>query len=389
MKHFLLLSLFILLFEWNTQAQINNHLLESNIELNDSIQESLCLDVYSNTFFKNNEYFNDIVTGYTLFGTQLKTQLAYNINPHVRIQAGLYARKDFGNETITHIAPLLSIKLQKNGYSLLMGNLEGNVSHRLIEPLYDYERFMLKHVENGLQIKMDRKKIWADTWMNWEVQQYVNSTFQEQFSAGHSSMTKLYTNEQKGYSFTLPIQLLVSHKGGQLDIDTTPLKTIANVATGLVFQYKNKQQNQLLKTIDVNFYLTHFNDLSPTKTLRYTKGNGLLANVQAMSKYDIGAALCYWSGSQYIASRGATLFQSEASIYGKQGYAEATRQLLFLRLLYQRRIFDALNVDVRFEPFIDLNKQTFEYSYSVYLTYKKDFTLINLSNGKKRKNLQQ
>jgi hypothetical protein len=39
-------------------------------------------------------------------------------------------------------------------------------------------------------------------------------------------------------------------------------------------------------------------------------------------------------------------------------------------------------VDIRFEPYYDLGNQLFEYSYSIYLTYKKDFSLINLMKRK-------
>ncbi len=378
MRKYVFLFLLIVATVNIAKAQINNALLESNIDLNDSMRESVCLLVDNNTFFKNNEYFHKITTGYTLFGTQLKTALAYIVNPHVRIQAGIYARKDFGNEKLTAVAPLLSIKIQKNGYSVIMGNLEGNVSHRLAEPIYNDERVILNNLENGLQIKIDRKKIWADTWMNWEVQQYLHSTYQEQFSAGHSSKIVLYANDKKGFECRLPLQLLVSHKGGQLDIDTTPLKTIANMGTGLVVEFKNPDEHKFLKCLSANYLYTYFNNLSPTKTLSYKQGNGSYVNVNAVSKYDIGTSVGYWSGKEYISSRGGDLFQSVASIYGKQGYTEQDRSLLFFRFFYQHKVFDAVNVDVRFEPYLDLNNQFFEYNYSVYFTYKKEFTLVKL-----------
>jgi len=208
-----------------SDAQISNTLLENTIELNDSMQESVGLSIFSNTFFKNNEYFDKIAQGYTLFGTQLQTELAYIINKNIRIQAGVYARKDFGNDQFTKVAPVLSVKLQTKGYSVIMGTLEGNVAHQLSEPLYDYERLILHPIENGLQIKVDKKKIWADTWINWEVQEYLNSTYQEQLSVGHSSKTILYQTK-KGLQIKWPLQFLFTHTGGQIDLDRTPIKTL-------------------------------------------------------------------------------------------------------------------------------------------------------------------
>ena len=382
-KTALVLACFILLSILKADAQINNTLLENTIELNDSMHESVGLSVYSNTFFKNNEYFDKIAEGYTLFGTQLQTELAYIISKNVRIQAGVYARKDFGNDNFTKVAPVLSVKLQKNGYSVIMGTLEGNVAHQLAEPIYDYERLILNHLENGLQIKVDKKKIWSDTWINWEVQEYLNSTYQEQLSVGHSSKTILYENK-KGLQIKWPAQFLITHKGGQIDLDTTSLKTLSNFATGIILRYQNPNPKGFIKSVTSENYITYFKELSPTKVMNFHEGSGLFANVNITSKYDIGASAGYWSGKNYLSSRGGDLFKSEASIYGQPGFIEPKRSLLFIRFLYQRRIFDALNVDVRFEPYFDLNENYFAYSYSVYFTYKKDLTFFNLTNGKRR-----
>ncbi|MBK9300434.1 MAG: hypothetical protein IPN14_07445 [Bacteroidetes bacterium] len=110
-KHVLLFLIF--LTSKTLWGQINNQLLETNIAVNDSLQQKVLLNVQSNNFFKNNEYFNLIATGYTLMGSQLATQLAYLPNPYVRIQAGVFMQKDFGNDTMLLARPLLTCKLQK------------------------------------------------------------------------------------------------------------------------------------------------------------------------------------------------------------------------------------------------------------------------------------
>ncbi len=361
-------------------AQINNQFLENHIEVSDSLQKKVLLSVQSNNFFKNNEYFGKISTGYTLMGTQLGAQFAYLPHSNVRIQGGAFLQKDFGNDTSLLVRPILTCKLQKNGYSVLFGTLEGNVSHRLIEPLYNYERLISNPIENGLQIKIDKQKIWSDTWLQWEVMQYIGSTYQEQFSVGHHS--DIVIAKSKKWELSLPVQFLVSHKGGQIDVDTTPLKTIANAAIGFRFQYKSNENGNFVKSFITENYLAIFNDLSPTKTLNFHQGSGLYFNATVNSKYDIAASLGYWNANNYLASRGGYLFQSEASAYGTQGYVQANRNLFFFRLLYARKVFDVLDINVRFEPYYDLGASTFEYSYSVYFTYKSDLTLFNVTKRK-------
>ena len=375
------LILLILLFTGQAiRAQINNQFLENTIQVNDSLQQKVLLNIQSNNFFKNNEYFGKISTGYTLMGTQLGTQIAYLPNSFLRIQGGLFFQKDFGNDTNLLVKPILSCKIQKNGYSVIFGTLEGNIAHRIIEPLYNYERFISNPVENGLQIKIDKKKIWSDTWLQWEQMQYPGSTFQEQFSVGHH--TDFSIVKQKQWEVSLPIQFLVSHKGGQIDIDTTPLKTIANAAIGFKVHFNSKNEGTFIKSLSTENYFSIFNDLSPTKTLTFKQGNGLYLNATAISKYDIAASIGYWKATQFLASRGAYLFQSEASIYGTPGYVQTNRNLLFFRVLYARKVFDVLDVNVRFEPYYDLDAATFEYSYSVFFSYKSDFTLFNVNKRK-------
>src|SRR5215216_4112646 len=97
LKYILVFILFI--SGKNIFAQMNNQLLENEIVVNDSLQQKVLLSIQSNNFFKNNEYFGNIIKGYTLMGSQLGAQVAYLPNGNVRLQAGAFIVKDFGNDT--------------------------------------------------------------------------------------------------------------------------------------------------------------------------------------------------------------------------------------------------------------------------------------------------
>ncbi len=144
-----------------TFAQINNEGLEQSIQIIDSNESKVMLAVETQNFFKNNEYFHDISTGYTLMGTQWKTSIAYQISPYIRIQGGVFLQQDFGHKPFKLVQPIFSLKASKNGYSLLFGSLESNLSHRLLDPILSYERNILSPIENGIQLKVDRKNIWS------------------------------------------------------------------------------------------------------------------------------------------------------------------------------------------------------------------------------------
>ena len=63
-------------------------------------------------FTKNNEYFNKIADGYTLYGFQFSPYLTYQPSDKVRVDAGIYTQKDFGNKDFTEIMPFLTIMFE-------------------------------------------------------------------------------------------------------------------------------------------------------------------------------------------------------------------------------------------------------------------------------------
>ncbi len=377
MLHIRLLVLSFFILQMHSYAQINNQLLENRYYSNKKNAQQLVLGVNNINFLKNNEYFKKIATGYTLFGSQLYTQLAYIPNASLRIQAGLYMRKDFGNPKFTQIAPLLSIKYRHKNISLLMGTFEANLNHRLIEPLYNTELFITKPIESGIQMQVHKKKYWSDTWIDWEVQQYENSPFKETITAGHNSLITLYNKDTSGFAIKMPLQAIVNHNGGQLDTLTEPLLTIINAAVGISLEKKFKK-NRFIKSVKTENYYCIYHDASGTKLQHYNDGSALYFNASVTSKYDAGIQLGYWSGNQFITRRGGYLYQSISSIPDKINYKEQKRELLFIRFLYQKKISNGFHIDVRFEPYYDLKHSFLEYSYSIYFTYKKDFRLSSI-----------
>jgi hypothetical protein len=369
--------LFILGTYYYSNAQINNQLLENRYSLAKPYRQRVLLSVYNVNFLKNNEYFNKITSGYTLFGTQLYTQLAYVPNRFIRVQAGVYMRKDYGNPNITNLAPLFNIKLAKNGFALLFGNYEANLHHRLIEPLYNTELFITRPVESGIQFNVNKKKYWSDTWIDWEVQQYLNSAFKEELTGGHHSSILLYKSDSSLLEIKMPVQALINHKGGQLDTLPQPIITTINSAFGISIEKKFNKKS-FLKSIKTENYYCIYSDRSGNVLKPFTIGRGVFLNASAMSKYNVNLSVGYWKGNGFVAEKGGYLYQSDASIYGKTGYIEKNRQLLFMRLLYQKRIFNGVTADVRLEPYYDLNNKELEFSHSIYLTYKKYFILTKV-----------
>lgn len=334
---------------------------------------------YSNlAYFRNYEYFNNIQTGYTLFGIWQYPRLSFIPNKWLKIEAGMLLQKDFGDKTYNRTFPTISLQIQKNGYRFLFGALEGNQSHELIEPLQQYDQVIERPVEEGAQLKIDKKRFTGDIWIDWQRRQTLNASTPEQLASGFSFSYNLL-KEDKPYKLKIPLQVNSFHRGGQLDTaaPSIPDANIFNYAVGLWAEWNNTASSHWLKQIRTDAYYAGFNQ-SKNNAVPFTKGYGWLANLYIRSRWDVAFLATYWRGNNFTAPQGGKLYSSLSSISNTPGYTEKRRELLFLNLLFEKELVPGLFADVRMTPYFDLKNNLFEYSYQLLLSYRHDFRLIRI-----------
>ncbi len=371
-KLFLFLSFF--LFAFFAKSQINNDSLEFRIRPDEFKAGRLDLSLYNFNFLRNYEFFNKFQDGYTLYGTQLEPQLIYYPQANLALTAGVHLRKDFGNAGIREVLPLFSLKYQKGNTAIIAGTLEGNIHHRYIEPVFDFESKILNPVEYGTQVVIQNRRLFFDGFINWQKMIYKPSTEQEQIVAGISSDISLY--RKNNWNLSAPIQLLVYHQGGQIDINPKPLQTIINSALGFKL---SKQTSGFIRKVEAGNYIVSFQEMSPTKILAFSKGDALYVNAGFETRY--GSLIAsYWKGNRFIATRGMPIYQSVSSQINNQDYSEKKRKLLILRYVYQRKLVPNLFLDFRVEPFIDLinTKSKIDFHHSLFFVYKQNIRLLKV-----------
>jgi hypothetical protein len=114
-----LLFLAIIFLPYFAQAQLDNRLLEERIYPNSEQEGELWLKFRNYNFLRNNEYFNPIVSGETLLGSQLSSSLMYQPLPNVQIEAGIFLSRDFGGEDFSQISPLFRLTYQKDSSKII------------------------------------------------------------------------------------------------------------------------------------------------------------------------------------------------------------------------------------------------------------------------------
>ena len=333
------------------------------------------LSVNSFIFFKDNEYFNKIVDGYTLFGTQFNPQLVYYPTKALRLEGGVFLWKDFGNPVLKQVRPTFRATYTVDKHQFILGNIRPNLNHGYIEPLFNFERVMLKPLEEGLQYRYLGNRLFVDVWVDWLRQQYRYSNYQEEIAGGVSSSYRLSGPDSR-WQVTVPFQFTGQHHGGQIDTLRKPLQTLFNEALGV--ELRRAISGSPLRGLRFNGYVLGFQDHSFTDgQLPFKYGRGLYLNTTLETRY-ADVMLSYWQGSRFISPLGGDLFQSLSRTVSNPDFLDRERRVLLVRLLRDFRISDAAALTVRIEPLYDFNAQALDFSFGVYLNFRQEWLLGNV-----------
>jgi hypothetical protein len=373
------LILILLITSLHVNAQVDYPTFKNKTIINPADSQQLSFSLYNLNYLNNTEWFGNIPLSGTLFGYQVIPEIQYQISPKLTIKGGLYLQKEFGRIGYTTIAPTFSVKYRAKHSSFILGTLEGNLNHGFIEPIYDYKLIINERLENGFQFMVDTKPYTHDFFINWRKAIHPGDNFKEQFDIGYVSKLNVINN--KKLNLSLPIQMLYSHKGGQVDSLNTPLQSLTNFATGASITYN--VNNKLFEKVVFDNYYVNYKDISGQKLQAFNEGNGFLSHLLFQFK-NVGIDFRYWNGDGYIGPRGMALFQSVSEKY--PGLVEKHRELLIASFIYDKEIFKNVNFDFRFIPYKDFREKIssgtgLEYSYELYLKYALKVNIKKIKNS--------
>lgn len=371
MKAFILAVFLFISFGVN--AQMDYPIFKHTTDIQPSDSEKLTLSLYNLSYINNTEYFTNIPLSGTLFGYQLIPELKYQPNSRFVIRAGVYVQKEFGRKEYTSLLPTFSVKYKAKQSSYIIGTLEGNINHGFIEPIYDYKLLLNERLENGFQFFVDTKPYSHDFYINWRKAIHLGDPFKEEFDIGYSANFNVINN--KNFQLKVPLQMLYSHKGGQIDNTNESLTSLVNDAVGLSMNFN--LGNQFLQNIGFDNYYVNYRDISGEKKQPYISGNAYLSHALFKFKYfDIDVR--YWNSYGFINPRGNSLFSSVSEKY--IGLTETHRHLLLLGFIYNTPIFEGGNFNFRISPYRDFIEKKTEYSYEMYFSYQMDVLLTKIKN---------
>lgn len=375
-----ILVLLFMITAINVHAQVDYPVFKDKTTINAADSQQLSFNLYNLNYINNTEWFGNIPLSGTLFGYELIPEIEYQVSPKLIVKGGIYLQKEFGRPNYTTVAPTFQVKYKAKHSSYIIGNLEGNMNHGYIEPIYDYKLLIKERLENGFQFLVDTKPYNHDLFINWRRAIHPGDDFKEEFDIGYSS--NLNVINKNNWDIHIPIQLLYSHKGGQYDSLHQPLQSLTNFATGASITYNF--DNKLLQKITFDNYYLNYKDVSGQKRQPFNEGNAFLSHLLFQFK-NVGIDLRYWNGEGYIGPRGMALFQSVSEKY--PGLVEKHRELLIASFIYDKEIYKNVFFDFRIIPYKDFVEKIssgtgLEYSYEMYIKYVLKINLKKIKNSR-------
>ena len=336
----------------------------------------LSIDIENANFLKNNEFFGNMVEGYTLIGYFLKPKIVYSPFKKIKLEGGFHLQKYSGIDKFAEISPIFSFKyLPTDKLEIVFGTINGTVNHNLPDPILYSESYLTENIENGIQFLYKGKRFQSDTWIDWRQFILKGSAYPEIFYAGTSNKIKLFQIFKK-HDFFVKLAATASHIGGQINISSEPVETFINTSAGLEFNINTK--NNFLKNIKFeSSYLISY-DFSPEKRLEYLYGYGILSGIELNGSF-FNLKLQHWFSEYFFTKFGNPIYQSISSI--SKDYYEDERALIKGELFLNKKIYKGIYIGFGAEAYYNLYDGSFNYLYGVYI--KSDFNFILKKSLKK------
>jgi hypothetical protein len=279
----------------------------------------LFLHVDGSTFFIDNEYFGDRISGYTLPGFVLQPKVEWKLNKSLTIMGGLHwlnywGARDYPATTAygpyplydsvshaVHILPWLQASVRFNSYVTLTIGCLNNDGHELPLPLYNFERKLVGDPEAGFSLYLNADWLTMEVWTDWREYIWDRSPVPERFTAGASGRLMLNNEDLTLY---LPLHFVAQHEGGQNMSVSHNINNNFNGATGLGVG-KVWRDFWLDASCRVMWYHQHGNAAIP-----FENGWGIFPQIGLNHLTDWRICVNYWHGENFVPLLGSWHFSN-------------------------------------------------------------------------------
>lgn len=164
-------------------------------------------------YFKNMELLGlEEVEGETLFGMLLPLRFRYRADAKVQFELGAILGEDFGDADRVNVAePLVRLTFAPGTPDTRVYIIAGTIlpTHWMHDALLDDTRKLRGRAEQGVQLRVDRRRYKQDLWVNWFIRE--TGAEPEEFEIASSSQGRFFDDRLR-----VDGQLIWVHAGGQI-----------------------------------------------------------------------------------------------------------------------------------------------------------------------------
>lgn len=333
------------------------------------------IHIHNNNFIKNNEYFGPYTEGITYIGSVLQPEITWALSKKFSLSGGWYFRQYYGQDGFNQSLPVIKARyLFRQDAEVIFGQLDGQLQHGFIEPIYNTDNYFIKKPEYGVQFLVNRKRFNADLYMDWEKFLLPNEAHQEVITGGFLASYALNgITESRGLS--AHFQSIINHFGGQVDNSDSPLQSRANIAAGL--KYIFVPDKKALGRLTLSSFYIQAMELSQTNTIPFESGFALHNTLTFENKW-AKLSTGWFHGEYFFAPLGDYLFQSVSQF--NDWYVGEKRDLITSKLLIGHDILKGVNFGFRIESYYDLQRNANDFSYGLNLSVNGEIFEKNLKD---------
>lgn len=315
--------------------------------------------VNSLSFFRNNEFKSPYVSGYTLTGTRIRPRAIFYPAGNLRIEAGGEVLAYNGRDDYK-LSPWFSVVyVPVRDITFRMGNLNNDQNHGLPEYLRDVEHFVNGRSETGIQALVQKKRLKADLWIDWQQMIFPGDPFKEQFVFGTAAEWIIRT--QAAWQISLPLYFHGMHRGGEIDAAAGPAYTWITVSEGL------KMNKNLMGRFFRSMFLEAglLQSTYPQSQTALPSSHGSAVSLQTGVVTELGkVGAGIWQGNRFYTPLGMPLYQNTAE--GSGFYSDPNR-LMTLNYDFHRKIFGESWFGFTFNLYYNTGTQKISNSAALYL----------------------
>ncbi len=249
----------------------------------------------------NTEFFTSYRVGETILGGQVSSWLEAAPGRRTQLRIGVFADRRWGSQQFTDsVKPILAFRYTSRHSQAILGTLETDRRHGLLEPVMVTTRELTTPVEYGLQYIETRHSFRSEAWVNW--QKLNTPTQREQFEMG------LTARVDATEWLRLQGQHLWSHRGGQLyaaDVTTSNNRVTAFGAT-LHRRLPHLGESSLAGW--QLFSQGHLDPRYPADRPDHGRGTYLRAGVTPLRRTEVFGL--YWTGKDFSGDAGDNNYNS-------------------------------------------------------------------------------